>query len=56
MAGALLGYLIFTKWIGWGDDDIFDVAGIFGAIIGVMILLPIFGYNMKRRARRNPSV
>lgn len=52
VAGALIGYLIFTVWIGWGDDDIFDFGGIVGAIIGVMILLPIFGFIMKRRGRR----
>lgn len=51
IAGALLGYLIFTVWIGWGDSDIFDLGGIVGAIIGVMILLPIFGFIMKRRAK-----
>jgi len=36
---------------GIGDDDSFDFGGIVGAIIGVMILLPIFGFIMKRRAR-----
>jgi uncharacterized membrane protein YeaQ/YmgE (transglycosylase-associated protein family) len=48
LAGAWLGWLIFTKWIGIGDDDIFDLGGIVGAIIGTMILLPIFGFVMKR--------
>ena len=51
IAGALLGYLIFTVWLGIGDDDIFDWGGIVGAILGVAILLPIFGFIMKRRAR-----
>jgi uncharacterized membrane protein YeaQ/YmgE (transglycosylase-associated protein family) len=42
-AGAALGYLIFTVGLGIGDDDVFDFGGIIGAIIGVLILLPIVG-------------
>lgn len=43
LAGALLGYLIFTVALGIGDDDVFDFGGVFGAIIGVIILLPFVG-------------
>jgi uncharacterized membrane protein YeaQ/YmgE (transglycosylase-associated protein family) len=43
LAGALLGYLIFTVGLGIGDDDVFDFGGIIGAIIGVIILLPFVG-------------
>ena len=43
LAGAMLGYLIFTEWIGIGDDDVFDFGGIIGAIIGVIMLLPFVG-------------
>jgi uncharacterized membrane protein YeaQ/YmgE (transglycosylase-associated protein family) len=43
LAGALLGYLIFTVAFGIGDDDVFDFGGVFGAIIGVIILLPFVG-------------
>lgn len=43
LAGALLGYLIFTVWLGIGDEDIFDFGGILGAIIGVIIILPFVG-------------
>jgi uncharacterized membrane protein YeaQ/YmgE (transglycosylase-associated protein family) len=43
LAGALLGYLIFTVWIGIGDTDVFDFGGIIGAVIGVVILLPFVG-------------
>ena len=49
IAGALLGWLIFTQVLNIGDDDIFDFGGIVGAIVGVMILLPILGFVMKRR-------
>jgi uncharacterized membrane protein YeaQ/YmgE (transglycosylase-associated protein family) len=43
LVGALLGYLIFTVWLGIGDTDVFDWGGIVGAIIGVIILLPFVG-------------
>ena len=48
LCGAALGFLIFTKWMGIGDTKAFDLGGIVGAIIGTMILLPIFGFVMKR--------
>ena len=43
LAGAIIGYLIFTKLLGIGDDDVFDLGGLLGAIIGVVILL--LGYR-----------
>jgi uncharacterized membrane protein YeaQ/YmgE (transglycosylase-associated protein family) len=43
LAGALLGYAIFTVLLGIGDDDVFDFGGVIGAIIGVIILLPFVG-------------
>jgi uncharacterized membrane protein YeaQ/YmgE (transglycosylase-associated protein family) len=49
LAGALLGYVIFTLGLGIGDDDIFDLGGIVGAIIGTLILLPIVGFILSRR-------
>ena len=52
LAGALLGYLIFTVGLGIGDDQVFDFGGIFGAIIGVIILLPILTIVMRVRNRK----
>ena len=43
LGGAMLGYLVFTEWLGIGDTDVFDWGGIVGAIIGVIILLPFVG-------------
>jgi uncharacterized membrane protein YeaQ/YmgE (transglycosylase-associated protein family) len=43
LAGALLGYVVFTVGLGIGDEDVFDFGGIIGAIIGVIILLPFVG-------------
>ena len=48
LAGAALGWLIFTKLLGIGDDDVFDLGGIVSAIIGVLILLPIAGFVLRR--------
>jgi uncharacterized membrane protein YeaQ/YmgE (transglycosylase-associated protein family) len=42
LAGALVGFLIFTELLGIGDNEIFDLGGLIGAIIGAMILLGIY--------------
>jgi uncharacterized membrane protein YeaQ/YmgE (transglycosylase-associated protein family) len=39
LAGSLIGWAIFTGLLGIGDDDMFDLGGLLGAIVGVMILL-----------------
>jgi uncharacterized membrane protein YeaQ/YmgE (transglycosylase-associated protein family) len=39
VAGALVGWVLFTYVLGIGDDDKFDLGGIIGAIIGTMIVL-----------------
>jgi uncharacterized membrane protein YeaQ/YmgE (transglycosylase-associated protein family) len=41
IAGALVGWLLFTYLLGIGDKDKFDLGGILGAIIGTMIVLLI---------------
>ena len=48
LCGAALGWLIFTKWMGIGDEAVFDLGGIIGAIIGTLILLPVAGFILKR--------
>jgi uncharacterized membrane protein YeaQ/YmgE (transglycosylase-associated protein family) len=42
LAGAVVGWLIFTDLLGIGDTDMFDLGGLVGAIIGVLILLGAF--------------
>jgi uncharacterized membrane protein YeaQ/YmgE (transglycosylase-associated protein family) len=54
LAGAALGYVIFTLLLGIGDDDVFDLGGILSAIIGVLILLPIAGFVMRRTGAAPP--
>ena len=39
LAGALVGYFIFTRGLGIGDNDAFDLGGLLSAIIGVVIVL-----------------
>jgi uncharacterized membrane protein YeaQ/YmgE (transglycosylase-associated protein family) len=39
LVGAFVGYLLFTRLLGIGDDDAFDLGGIISAIIGVVIVL-----------------
>jgi uncharacterized membrane protein YeaQ/YmgE (transglycosylase-associated protein family) len=39
LAGAVVGWLLFTDLLGIGDTAIFDWGGLLSAIIGVMILL-----------------
>jgi uncharacterized membrane protein YeaQ/YmgE (transglycosylase-associated protein family) len=48
LAGALVGWLIFTALLGIGDEDKFDLGGIIGAIIGVMILLALYRAYLAR--------
>ena len=42
IAGALVGYFLFTEVLGIGDDDKFDLGGIVGAIVGTMLLLLLY--------------
>src|SRR4051795_11732314 len=42
IAGALVGWLLFTYLLGIGDEDKFDLGGILGAIIGTMLVLLVY--------------
>jgi uncharacterized membrane protein YeaQ/YmgE (transglycosylase-associated protein family) len=48
LAGSVVGFLIFTELLGIGDNDVFDLGGLIGAIIGVMILLGIYRFVARR--------
>ena len=39
LVGSFVGYLIFTKLLGIGDDDAFDLGGLIGAIVGTVLVL-----------------
>ena len=48
LVGAFVGYLIFTRLLGIGDDSAFDLGGIVSAIIGVVIVLVLAGFVVRR--------
>jgi uncharacterized membrane protein YeaQ/YmgE (transglycosylase-associated protein family) len=48
LVGAVVGYVIFTLGLGIGDDDAFDLGGLLSAIIGVVIVLLIAGFVLRR--------
>jgi uncharacterized membrane protein YeaQ/YmgE (transglycosylase-associated protein family) len=42
LAGSLVGFFVFTEVLGIGDNEMFDLGGLVGAIIGTMILLGVY--------------
>jgi uncharacterized membrane protein YeaQ/YmgE (transglycosylase-associated protein family) len=49
LAGALVGWFVFTGLLGIGDDAMFDLGGLVGAILGVMLLLGLYRMFLARR-------
>jgi uncharacterized membrane protein YeaQ/YmgE (transglycosylase-associated protein family) len=49
MAGALVGFFIFTGLLGIGDNEMFDLGGLIGAVIGAMLLLALYRSFVGRR-------
>ena len=47
LAGSVVGFLVFTELLGIGDDRMFDLGGLIGAIVGVMILLALYRVALK---------
>jgi uncharacterized membrane protein YeaQ/YmgE (transglycosylase-associated protein family) len=59
LVGAFVGYMIFTRGLGIGDDDAFDLGGLLSAIIGVVLVLLVAGFVLRmggRGHRHRPSV
>jgi uncharacterized membrane protein YeaQ/YmgE (transglycosylase-associated protein family) len=55
LAGAFVGFLIFTELLGIGDEDKFDLGGLIGAVIGAMLLLFLYErFVADRRPARVP--
>ena len=48
LVGSALGWLVFTAALGIGDEDVFDWGGIVSALIGVIIILLLAGFVMRR--------
>ena len=49
LGGAVIGFLIFTELLGIGDTSAFDLGGLIGAVVGVMLLL--FAYRQYQEHR-----
>jgi uncharacterized membrane protein YeaQ/YmgE (transglycosylase-associated protein family) len=47
LAGSVVGFLVFTELLNIGDNEMFDLGGLVGAIIGVMILLGLYRVALK---------
>jgi len=41
LAGAIVGFLIFTELLGIGAHQAFDLGGLIGAVLGVRLLLGV---------------
>ena len=54
IVGSLIGFYLFRA-IGIGDDNKFDLGGLLGAVIGVMLLLGIYRAIVGRRGHGGPA-
>jgi uncharacterized membrane protein YeaQ/YmgE (transglycosylase-associated protein family) len=52
IAGSVVGFLVFTELLGIGDNEMFDLGGLIGAIIGVMVLL--LAYRLVLKDKEHP--
>jgi uncharacterized membrane protein YeaQ/YmgE (transglycosylase-associated protein family) len=48
LVGAFVGYMIFTRGLGIGDNDAFDLGGLLSAIIGVVLVLLLINAVARR--------
>ena len=53
LAGALVGYWVFTGLLGIGDDDKFDWGGLVGAVIGAIIVVAVASALLRRTGRHS---
>lgn len=49
LAGAAVGFLVFTELLGVGDNQMFDLGGLIGAVIGVIVLLALYRAVLKNK-------
>jgi uncharacterized membrane protein YeaQ/YmgE (transglycosylase-associated protein family) len=58
LAGAVVGFLLFTELLGVGDNQMFDLGGLIGAVVGVMLVLVLYraltGLDVVGQRRRGP--
>jgi uncharacterized membrane protein YeaQ/YmgE (transglycosylase-associated protein family) len=49
LAGAAVGFLVFTELLGVGDNQMFDLGGLIGAVLGVALLLGLYRVALKNK-------
>ena len=49
LAGAAVGFLVFTELLGVGDDQMFELGGLIGAVLGVIVLLALYRAVLKNK-------
>src|SRR5689334_18687360 len=49
LGGAVVGFLVFTELLGIGDNKMFDLGGLIGAVLGVMLLLGLYRVAMNSK-------
>jgi len=52
IGGAVVGFLVFTELLNIGDNQMFDLGGLVGAILGVMLLLGL--YRLALNSKEHP--
>ncbi len=55
LAGALVGFFLFTEVLGIGDNRMFDLGGLVGAIIGAMLLLGVYRMFVRDKGHSGPA-
>jgi uncharacterized membrane protein YeaQ/YmgE (transglycosylase-associated protein family) len=48
LLGAVVGWFVFARLLDLGDDDVFDLEGIVGAIVGAAIVVPVAAFVLRR--------
>jgi uncharacterized membrane protein YeaQ/YmgE (transglycosylase-associated protein family) len=44
-----VGFLLFTELLGVGDNQMFDLGGLIGAVVGVMLVLVLYRAVLKNK-------
>ena len=55
LAGAALGWIVFTLLFGIGDKDVFDLGSLVGAVVGVVLLLALMRVYRDHESHQHES-
>jgi uncharacterized membrane protein YeaQ/YmgE (transglycosylase-associated protein family) len=55
LAGAVVGWLLFTDLLGIGNRQMFDLGGLLSALVGVLILLGLWRVYRQHEGSRHGS-